>query len=589
MIESMDSNRFAAFAFAAFLALPAAAYNHVNSVAPTVQGPFNVACSNVTQDASRIAPGLDATDYWEGRDHYVTELLADPGSGLVFNVRVPFDPFVYPGNFGRNVQFAAIVCYPTSKFNNDPDYVLPTTGEVVPHMQPIGAAPKFISAGDYATTLGLPQPLPPTANIPAKVPFIVYSHGLGGSPISSGYLQVMATLASHGYMVGGVFHGDARFSKIRIQDFTDVVYVLAAYNFIVEMSLMRPLSLITMTDKLLADPNYSAAINRDQIGGFGASMGGEAMLHLLGASITTNAGFACHDAPRDPRIRAAVGYVPYAGQTFLPAFCDSQSGVDSIYAPFLALSGTADTTAPIKMVDSALRRMKGSRYLVELEGVPHEFKPEYAGDLITWTVTFYRAHLQDDRAALDKLTRMNRVIGGPSDRVRLDYYLPPYSFQGISQFAFEYRNTILNHYFIASNPVEIGLIEAGQAGAGWVATGQAFSVFTNSSPSLSPVCRFYGGSNGGPNSHFYTAVPSECDFVKAGGAGKWAYEGTAFYMQPIDSQQQCPSGYIGVNRAYNQRSAQNDSNHRFSTSDSTMHDMESEGWAYEATVMCAPY
>src|SRR6185295_5747560 len=122
MIESMDSNRFAAFAFAAFLALPAAAYNHVNWVAPTVQGPFNVAFSNFTQDASRIAPWLDATDYWEGRDHYVTELLADPGSGLVFNVRVPFDPFVYPGNFGRNVQFAAIVCYPTSKFNNDPDY-----------------------------------------------------------------------------------------------------------------------------------------------------------------------------------------------------------------------------------------------------------------------------------------------------------------------------------------------------------------------------------------------------------------------------------------------------------------------------------
>jgi hypothetical protein len=44
-----------------------------------------------------------------------------------------------------------------------------------------------------------------------------------------------------------------------------------------------------------------------------------------------------------------------------------------------------------------------------------------------------------------------------------------------------------------------------------------------------------------------------------------------------------------VNRAYNRRATQNDSNHRFSTSDSTMHDMESEGWAYEATVMCAPY
>src|SRR5688572_1912257 len=60
----MDSNRFAAFVLTAWLALPAAAYNHVETVTPRVQGPFNVACSNVAQDGSRIAPGLTASDYW---------------------------------------------------------------------------------------------------------------------------------------------------------------------------------------------------------------------------------------------------------------------------------------------------------------------------------------------------------------------------------------------------------------------------------------------------------------------------------------------------------------------------------------------
>src|SRR5947209_9748840 len=210
MIETMNSNRFAALAFAAFLALPAAAYNHVNNVAPTTQGPFTVACSNVQQDASRIAPGLDATDYWEGRNHYVTELLVDQGSAIVYNVRVPFDPFVYPGNFGRIEQFAAIVCYPTPASNNDPDYALPTTGETVPHMQRIGATPKLIGESEYRATLGLSPPFV-QSNAPVRLPYIVYSHGLGGSPISSGYLQAMALLASHGYMVGGVFHGDARY------------------------------------------------------------------------------------------------------------------------------------------------------------------------------------------------------------------------------------------------------------------------------------------------------------------------------------------------------------------------------------------
>src|SRR6476659_8258567 len=119
MIERMDSNRFAAVALTAFLALPAAAYNHVNTVAPTAQGPFTVACSNVAQDASRIAPGLQAQDYWEGRDHYITELLSAPGSAITYDVRVPFDPLIYPGNFGRSVPFAAIVCYPTPQSNTD--------------------------------------------------------------------------------------------------------------------------------------------------------------------------------------------------------------------------------------------------------------------------------------------------------------------------------------------------------------------------------------------------------------------------------------------------------------------------------------
>jgi len=312
-------------------------------------------------------------------------------------------------------------------------------------MQAVGAAPKLLAT---------------------KVPLIIYSHGLGGSPISSGYLQTIALLASHGYMVAGVFHGDSRFSKIRIEDFADVAYVLAGYNFIVEMSLMRPLSLIALTDKLLADPNYSVGIDRDRIGGFGASMGGEAMLHLLGASITTNVGFACHDAPRDTRIKAAVGYVPYAGQTFLPAFCDQQSGVDNIDTPFLGLSGTADTTAPIKLVDSALRRMKGSRYLVELSGVPHEFKAEYAGDLVTWMVTFYRAYLQKDAASMGKFINMNTVAGGPSDRVRLDYHVPTTQTAG-SQPVVEFRNTILNHYFTTIDPQNISDILAGRYGPGW--------------------------------------------------------------------------------------------------------------------------
>ncbi len=47
-------------------------------------GPYAVACSNIAQDFSRVAPGEDAKGYWEGSPsadgapRYVTDLLADP-------------------------------------------------------------------------------------------------------------------------------------------------------------------------------------------------------------------------------------------------------------------------------------------------------------------------------------------------------------------------------------------------------------------------------------------------------------------------------------------------------------------------------
>ena len=119
----------------------------MNLVPPIAPGRFAVACSNIAQDASRIAPGLSASDYWEGRyDHYITEILANPQATLRFNAFVPFQLELYPNHFGRIVPFVAIVCHPTPRSNSDPDYVLPGTGEVIPHMQPVGAAPKLIDA-----------------------------------------------------------------------------------------------------------------------------------------------------------------------------------------------------------------------------------------------------------------------------------------------------------------------------------------------------------------------------------------------------------------------------------------------------------
>ena len=591
MIGKMDSNRFAALLLTAFLALPAAAYNHVETVIPSIQGRFSVACSNVAQDASRIAPGLTASDYWEGRgDRYITELLTNRGSAVTFQTRSPFDPFIYPSTWGRLTDYVAIVCYPTPRTNNDPDYRLPGTTDVVPHMEAPGAAPKLITNQELWSTVGQPMPAGTVAGDVARVPLVTFSHGLTGSPISKGYINILALLASHGYMVGAVFHGDPRISRVRIEDMGDFAYLLLFFNNVVEMQLMRPLSLKAFNDRLLGDARYSQGIDYDRIGGFGASLGGQAMMHLMGAGITSTLGFACSNAPSDPRIKAAVAFVPYAGQNFLPAFCDGQREAGNITKPFLALSGNYDTTAPIRMMEMAANRMKGSRYLVQLDGVPHQFEPEYAGDLMTWMTTFLNAYLNVpwDTGAMGRFIRMNTVEGGPHDHLTIDVHVP--SPGGSTALVREFHNSIINHYFMAATQQEADFIAAGNAGPGWQLTGQSFKAWNTMPPEmeqlLDPVCRFYGGLNGGPNSHFFTAIRSECDFVKSGGHGGWFYEGIGFISLAAEDQR-CPAGWLGVHRAYNQRYPQNDTNHRFSTSDSTMRDMASQGWLYEGTVMCA--
>jgi Platelet-activating factor acetylhydrolase, isoform II len=581
--------RSAALLAGACAILPAFAFNHVATVAPIAAGPFHVACSNIAQDASRIAAGASATDYWEGRDHYISELLTQPATAVTFNAAVPDQRSLYPANAGGVVNYVAIVCYPTPASNTDPDYVLPGTGDVIPHMQLAGAAPRLISSGEYAATFGIQvdPPLP----APQLLPLVVYSHGLTGSPISSGYVEVLVQLAAQGFMVAAPFHGDPRFSRVRVQDLSDVLYITLNFDHIVEMELMRPLSLKAMTDILLANPGYAAGIDTARIGGFGASLGGEAMTLLLGAQLTTTLGGHCADAAiHDPRVRAVVGYVPFAGWSFLPGFCEGQSGAASVNRPYLAMSGTADTTAPLTQMKQALNLFTSSRYMVELVDGQHELRPEDVGDLFTWMVTFFNAYLdvRADPGAMGRFVRMASVTGGRQDNLTVDVHVPFAAATGELAVT-ELYNSVLNHYYITTSASEALQLLNG-TGSAWQLTGQGFKaspqpqIFTFLT-SVVPVCRFDAYRRSGASSAFFTADAAECAATMANRS--WSYAGTPWYIQPVDTQQRCPDGFIGVNRAYNQGFVRNDSNHRYSTSDSTMRDMERVGWAYEGTVMCS--
>jgi predicted dienelactone hydrolase len=369
-------------------------------------GPYAVACSNVVQDFSRLGAGEDVQSYWEGVPsdtgvpRYATDLLADPDNTLIATVTAPQDSNLYGSFAGDNLAFVVLACYPTTDNNLRTDYELPN-GKVVPHMQTGSDPPLFTDAS-------------------ARYPVLAFSHGYGGSPLSNDYISALSVFASYGYVVIAPFHGDVRFSDLRIDNLDAAIAVASHLDDFTALQALRPLSISAALDLVLAHPQWRDHIDATRVGGFGASMGGETMMLLGGAGLTTSyfdIGGSMKQVTRDSRIKAAVGYVPYFGQPVLPAFGRGQHGLDGITLPFLGISGTADTTAPISEVEIGMSRLTGTRRLVALSGVTHGFDLAATDDIFTWTLTFLDAEVIGNPAAQTQLSTMGSVAGGGDDSV----------------------------------------------------------------------------------------------------------------------------------------------------------------------------
>ena len=366
-------------------------------------GPYPIACSNIAQDFARVPPGADARDYWEGRPaadgtpRYAADLLTDPAHALSVTVDAPNDTTLFGSLAGKHVSYVVLVCYPTDAGNPRAAFALPT-GQFVPRMQTGAEAPLF-------------------ADSSARYPVIAFSHGFAGSPLSGDHLVVLSWLASYGYVVVAPFHGDPRITDLKIDDFGDAVTVLLHLSDAVAMQALRPLSVSAALDLVLAHPQWRDHVDASQIGGFGASMGGETMMLLGGAALTTSPGLASSPIGVDARVKAAVGYIPYFGQPLLPSFGRDQSGLDGVTLPYLAISGTADTTAPLALTQQGIARLPGPRGLVALVGVDHGFDVASASDTLTWSLTFLDAQVRGLPIARTQLLTMTGVAGGGDDRL----------------------------------------------------------------------------------------------------------------------------------------------------------------------------
>jgi len=127
------------------------------------------------------------------------------------------------------------------------------------------------------------------------------------------------------------------------------------------------------------------------------------------------------------------------------------------------------------------------------------------------------------------------------------------------------------------------------AGPGWALTGNVFSA-----GGTAAVCRFHGSIAPGPNSHFYTIDPAECQWLKdlqaitPASEKRWNFEGYDFASTPPVAGQ-CPANTIAVYRAYNNGFARGiDSNHRITSSLNAYLLQVAKGWIGEGVAMCAP-
>lgn len=159
----------------------------------------------------------------------------------------------------------------------------------------------------------------------------------------------------------------------------------------------------------------------------------------------------------------------------------------------------------------------------------------------------------------------------------------------------EYFADQQDHYFITAEPGEIAKLDAGYE---YKRTGQSFKAWLRQADApayAAPVCHFHAS---GPDSHFYSLNPAECEMLKslelADKAARpkdlsypgWQFQGTAFYALAPENGK-CSPGSTPVYRFYNGRWAENDSNHRFTAAGSMQLAM-SMSWSDEGVAFCSP-
>lgn len=354
-------------------------------VQPIATGPLPVGSTNFevrslpTAEMEKNLIGATSTN----GDVYVANLLLHPDDCPSIDVAMPNNRTLFGFHAGKNIHFVAYIIYPTTDDNQRPDYDFPysNTGDYTfPHMQRSGEAPL------------LRDPI-------ARYPLIVYSHGYTAHGLWD--LGHMKYLASHGYIVVALQHGDGR-------------------NSFQGCLGERPVAISRILDYILADPVFGPAIDTSRIGMTGTSLGGYTTLAVVGGG--------CNNStlvPADKRFHAAFGLVPLVGGNYgVAPFGSNYASLKGVTCPFFAVYAQNDTSVPRTTVEGALPKLGGPCTGVMFLGQTHSLSNASYAEAQTYEILFFNAWLRDDREAMEALYSDMTVSGGPTDSRTYQHIVP---------------------------------------------------------------------------------------------------------------------------------------------------------------------
>lgn len=331
--------------------------------------------------------------YFQGdiNGSYLSTILEN--ASIQFSVDVPDDTVTYGTVAGKTIEYVGFIFYPT-KYNKD--------------YKPLQITDGWNHPSTYTQMENSVDATPIFEDITKKYPLLVYSHGSNGEIMTAG-LQ-MKTFASHEYVVLALFHGDGRFSD--------------RSN---EVAALRTLSIQKALD-FIEKSKYASHIDFKKIGVFGNSFGGTTSFMLAGAKpidAVKQDGSVLENVVADPRIVVAGAIEPYMGDESgiypningkqVTFFGYDSKGAYNITTPYLAVSGTDDTTASERFTKEVLLKSPQNNHLVSMEGESHEMTPNGSVTADTWVYYFLNYHLKGD----DTFLKMKEVTGQP-----VDTYIP---------------------------------------------------------------------------------------------------------------------------------------------------------------------